>query len=152
MPRLDRLSRQSAQLVFLIPLISPDPRGEFNGAIEDAHTRETGVLLRLKLFSELDVRSRAEARQLLIVLLAGACVECLTTVEDGFEFPKLVRRIHSSTRFATPPSDAMPVLVRIAIPRIKTRSPVIYIDARERGTREGTSIASLDVGNEDLSR
>lgn len=109
--------------------------------------------LRLKLFSELDVRSRAEARQLLIVLLAGACVECLTTVEDGFEFPKLVRRILGA-RLAAHRPDATPArfLARVTTPRLKTRNSVIYIDARERGTREGTSIVSLDVGNEDLSR
>jgi hypothetical protein len=103
-----------------------DPRGESNvrrrmrQASARSRARTRALLLgrggrgaaRLKLFSELDVRSRAEARQLLIVLLAGACVECLTTVEDdGFEFPKLVRRILAATaalREPEPPLEAVP--------------------------------------------
>lgn len=111
----DRVARISDSFDF------PNPRGEFNGAMERTRARararerkreRDGVPLRLKLFSELDVRSRAEARQLLIVLLAGACVECLTTVEDGFEFPKLVRRI----------LGARPILHRLVLVRITTQS------------------------------
>lgn len=148
-PRLNRLTTAMRELVFLVPLISRILGG--NRAREKG--RRGGSATRLKLFSELDVRARAEARQLLIILLAGACVECLTTVEDGFVFPKLVRRIlASSWHSLATPKPRCPFSFVSPLGALRHGGSVIYIDAHENPRHASTLIFLHDVvGNEHLS-
>jgi len=138
----------------------PDPRGEFNGAIEDANARA-----RARERERERRREKRDATEIETFLGIGCQIESGGTSTPYRSTRRRVCRMFNDGRGRfrvsetgppnprlTTPSDTTRSFspVRITISRTKTRSSVIYID--ERGTREGTSIVSPDVGNEDLSR